>query len=1015
MKCLGALLAVCAAVALGAAAPANWLNDPDEAGRQSRLTGKPALALYTLRDDANCKRFESTLAEPSVAARLSGFVLFRYELQDAAQAVQQLGIEATPPVVAVVAPNGTMIARQEGYLSPGEFLSWLDRAEAQVLLMSPEALAGKSDEQLVALLGHRDPVLREAVVSLLAERRHAGPVVDAFASGGLAVRLSALEVLGQWGAPVEGADPWKPDTVPAVAERLKAWAAAAKLDESSPAPPQEVARDLDLWATGEDGPATLAAYERLARAGKDLLPQVRARMPATWDMAHERLTALRYRLLLPAETVRRDAEIPFRMASPDADTRVQTVAALAEKPDAALKDFFFEALNDPDGKVREAALRGLNATGTEFAREQIVALLADPSPEVRASVLQELTRAPKPELLDDLVAYAEREQEEDLVVQAAGALRELRDRDAAFNELIKLIGHKSWRVRAAAIEALGSVSTSSSSRLAEISARRYPALIKTLRAALKDPDPFVVGKAVEVLSDLSVADVADCLDDLAATAREHPELAVAVMQIVAGNPSLRIRGLPLVREFCTNANPDLRAAALGVLAQVAPAAAAKQFIAGLGDAEASVRQAAADAVLSAGARAAMPFTSNEQEQMVAAARKMSEAANTDERFAGLSVLAALRQGEVALPGLEEIITKDPSYVSRLARVAPSFPYAQRRQLFGAARDLPIDQQTWVELFAAVFTGAPRSDEEFLWKVVAEDPHVPAAPQPVLEAVLEFYGITSGLWYASSAPASATLSLARQAATHLSTGDAARRAMALVLLCRADRPMGLKAAARLAADEAAPADLRLTARELVLGSGDEDAMTAALGEKDEHLRHAAELALVRRFTPFPTTVDVTIGGEPVMAGFLSNTTSSMIISSSFMTGSGVTAWEPPKLPAAVTAALVDEMAGSQDRELALAGDYLKALRGDASGLPALVEAWRQNPTDYTLIDALPKAVAALGDDANVKYVKEVYASFDKDERQYRASALYTSIRSMDGPQAQALRKQMRVDLGPALFR
>ncbi len=1009
------MLAVCAVLALGAAAPptANWLTDPDEAGRQSRLTGKPVLALYTLRDDAECKRFESTLADPSVAARLPNYVLFRYELQDAQQAVQQLGIDTLPPVAAVVAPNGTALARQEGYQSPGEFLSWLDHAEAQMLLTSPEALAAKSDAELVALLGHRDPVLREAVVSLLVQRGHPGPVVDAFGTGGLAVRLSALEVLGQWGAPVEGADPWRPETVPPVVAELKVWAETAKIGEGPPSA-QDVARDLDLWTTGEDGPATMAAYERLARAGRDLLPQVRARTPATWDLAHERLTALRYRLVLPAETVRADAEVPFRMASPDADVRVQTVAALADKPDAALKDFFFEALKDPDGKVREAALRGLNATGTEFAREQIVALLADPSPEVRASVLQELAHSPKPELLDDLVAYAEREQEEDLVVQAARALRPLRDRDAAFNELIKLIGHKSWRVRAEAIEALGSVDTSSSTEMAEIPARRYPVLVKTLRKALKDPDPFVVGKAVEVLSDLSVADVADCLDDLAETARQHPELAVGVMQIIAANPSLRIRGLPLVREFCTSTNPDLRSAALGVLAQVAPAAGGKQFIAGLADPEASVRQAAADAVLGAGARAGMPFTSKEQEQMVAAAKKMAEAADTEERFAGLTLLAAMHQGDVALPGLEEIITKDPSYVSRLARVASSIPYAQRRQLFTAARNLPLDQQTWVELFSAVFTGAPRSDEDFLWKVVDEDPHVPAAPQAVIETVLEFYGITSGLWYASSAPASATVAIMRQATTQLANGDPARRAMALVLLCRGDRDIGLKQAARLAADDATPADLRLTARELLLGVGDKDAITAALDGKDQRLRKAAERALVMRYTPFRGTVDVSINGQPVMAGFLNNSVSSMIVTSTtFTTGSGVSVWEAPKLPAEITPELLDVM--SKDADLALPAAYLKALGGDGSGLPALVDAWRQDRSDYMLIDALPKAVAAVGDDANVKYVKEVYESFSTEERQYRAGALYTAIRGMDGPQAQALRKQMRVDLGPALFR
>ncbi len=548
----------------------------------------------------------------------------------------------------------------------------------------------------------------------------------------------------------------------------------------------------------------MAAYERLARAGRDLLPQVRARTPATWDLAHERLTALRYRLVLPAETVRADAEVPFRMASPDADVRVQTVAALADKPDAALKDFFFEALKDPDGKVREAALRGLNATGTEFAREQIVALLADPSPEVRASVLQELAHSPKPELLDDLVAYAEREQEEDLVVQAARALRPLRDRDAAFNELIKLIGHKSWRVRAEAIEALGSVDTSSSTQMADIPARRYPVLIKTLRGALKDPDPFVVGKAVEVLSDLSVADVADCLDDLAETARQHPELAVGVMQIIADNPSLRIRGLPLVREFCASTNPDLRSAALGVLAQVAPAAGGKQFIAGLADPVASVRQAAADAVLArrrAGRDAVHPEGAG------------ADGGRREEDGGGGGHRGALRRADVAgrhAPGGGGAARPGGDHhegpVLRVAAGAGgaqhplcAAPAALHRGPQPAARPADLGGRC----SRAVFTDAPRSDEDFLWKVVEEDPHVPAAPQAVMETVLEFYGITSGLWYASSAPASVTLALMQQATVHMAKGDSARRAMALVLMCRADRGIGLKKAARLAADEATP--------------------------------------------------------------------------------------------------------------------------------------------------------------------------------------------------------------------
>ena len=352
-----------AAPAADTGAPVTWLSDFTEAGRQSRLTGRPVMALSNLRACPWCRQLEGTFADPTVAPRLHEFVLLRYSLEDDVQTAQALGVEAAP-VIVILSPSGSAVGRQEGYLPAPEFVHWLDGLDAQAALSSPQALAARTDEQLAALLGDRDPVLREDAVTALSERGKAEVVVDALESGKLAARLGALEVLATWGAPVEGADPWKPDTVPPVVKRLRAWAATAKVGPVHASQPEDVARDLDLWTTAEDGPATLAAYERLARAGKDLLPQVRARTPDTWDLTRERLTALRYRLLLPEQTVRQDPQLPFRMAASDPGTRVQAMAALAEHPDPALKDFFFEALSDPDGKVRKAALRGLSATKT---------------------------------------------------------------------------------------------------------------------------------------------------------------------------------------------------------------------------------------------------------------------------------------------------------------------------------------------------------------------------------------------------------------------------------------------------------------------------------------------------------------------------------------------------------------------------------------------------------------------------------------------------------------------------
>ena len=150
--------------------------------------------------------------------------------------------------------------------------------------------------------------------------------------------------------------------------------------------PAEIEQDLQTWIGGEDNAKTRAAYERLARGGAELLPKVREMIPPTWDTRRERLTALRYRLLMSAALAAALPQAPFQMAARDADLRAQALDAVAREvriegggPD--LQGFFVEAFNDPDSKVREAALRGLRETGAGFAKEQVLRLLADPVAE----------------------------------------------------------------------------------------------------------------------------------------------------------------------------------------------------------------------------------------------------------------------------------------------------------------------------------------------------------------------------------------------------------------------------------------------------------------------------------------------------------------------------------------------------------------------------------------------------------------------------------------------------------
>ena len=59
-----------------------------------------------------------------------------------------------------------------------------------------------------------------------AENRTA--VVRAFFEGNLAARLTALELLGPWKAPLGDLDPWVPETVKKHQGTLEKWAAEAK-------------------------------------------------------------------------------------------------------------------------------------------------------------------------------------------------------------------------------------------------------------------------------------------------------------------------------------------------------------------------------------------------------------------------------------------------------------------------------------------------------------------------------------------------------------------------------------------------------------------------------------------------------------------------------------------------------------------------------------------------------------------------------------------------------------------
>lgn len=1040
------------------AAPAAlvWETDWSKAVRRSCATNRPLLALSSLPQCPYCRTFAATLAAPAVTQALQNYVLFRFDLREQEAVTRRLGVYRAPAVV-VMAPNGARLAELEGAAGVTEFVAWLAEVQKKTAVLLDPAALQKDPQRAVALLANQDPLLREAAVDALAAitRNNASPdtvraVLDAFEAGKLAQRIGALELLRLWEAPVEGIDPWKPETVPPAVKRLRAWAEKTPVGALAlKLSPAETDLELRAWMDSEDPVIQRPAYERLARVGVSLLPEVRRLTPPVEGLRRERLTALRYRLLMPPAAAAAMPQIPFLMAERDPATRMHAIDTLAraariEGNAADLEGFFLDAFGDSDPKVREAALRGLRETGAGLAKEHVVKLLADPSPNVRAGILNDLTRAPLREMAAELAAYSQKETDEDLVVHAARALRAMRNKPVCMEALLKLFNHPSWRVRAEAIEAVsggenmwrfGVGSGGEMQSTGKDGLERET--VKALTHALKDDDAFVASKAVAAIGAMDSVDVADCLRDLVAIVDRHPELAVPVIETIARNQTLRKKAAPPIRKLCAHPNAQVRAAALHTLVVCTRIACADELLDGLSDRDAKVRAAAAQSLCEWVQQSQSEFSDDSQKRRPSAStvrdilnaipeatraefsvalRKGIAAEDADERFSALKALALLGDTDVAFPGLLEMIAKDPDRVDGVTWLMRLLDWDKRKQLFEALRGMPIKNHDWGQAMGAAFRDAPDSAESYLWEVFAKDPHVLTSPYYVLSAIVSYYHLPGDMWDANqSGDAGAVARLAQHVREVLAEPTGDRRALALILLCRVQRKEGLVEARRLADLPGAPDDgnalLRKVATQILLIAGEtEDKALAAraMSSGDADLRGIALKVFLATVMSRYHSASIRIGEETIWVSFLTSRRDRSSISARNKP------WTPPTLPDALTVDFLKPFLQDKDPETRSGAAYLLALRGDSSGLPILIEAWRNGGSDSDRVLTLARAFSALNDDRNTRYLREMYAGIDADQKNWVGGEFYWTIRRMQGTEVEQLRRNIRKELGASLM-
>ena len=455
-------------------------------------------------------------------------------------------------------------------------------------------------ENLLRQFDDRSATVREAAIRrLLPHPQETGAhVVAAFRGGNLNVRLTALELLKEWNAPIDNLDPWQSETL--TPERLTAlenWKAekdSIPLHELTEEQRTEAAEEISRMLRISDE-ETEAVRERLARWKTALLPMVYERIKAaTTDRERQRLLTLRYRLVAGESLRERLPDILLRLASTDTAVRRRSAEQLVESAVAEDQMLLRELFSDSDPLVWEISLRGIQKTGGQ-AKTMLLDLLDDPELNIRAAVLRQLEDDPGPGISMKIIEYVKTEKDADLVGHAVRVLRELRKKNdaRATRSLIELLKHESWQVRADAAAALGGERNYYSSRndgtlseAEQLQVDVYVALIETL----EDGDGFVVSKAVEGLQRV---DMVVAVEPLLKVIEHSPDLAGHVVPILNQGNMMQQTALPRLRKMISHENPQVRAAILSGI----PNLGEKELTAGMSDTDERVRIAAAKAVL----------------------------------------------------------------------------------------------------------------------------------------------------------------------------------------------------------------------------------------------------------------------------------------------------------------------------------------------------------------------------------------------------------------------------------
>ena len=509
----------------------------------SQIHKRPMLVVLGAEWCNWCRKLESEIASEEANEILEKWIIAKVDVEEEADIAREMQATALP-ALRVIGVEREVVASREGYLSIAELKEWLQENHLladptiQRVLYESGKLTNDDLKQLVEFLGHRSASIRTAAQKRLTQARNdsEGLVVDALRGGRLAQQLCALQILQSWKAPVATVDPWRPGTINAeITETLVLWLRRARdkdgalVENDTAAMPLNEAKVVELMARllSKHSDKRDGVMAEAVNFGDALVPEVRMRLANTAAIDDSERTVLRellYRLLVGDRMRLEKPMLLAALSSFNAETHRTAALNLLASVTSQDQPMVDELSQDADPLVREMTVSKLQELGELQKSERLQRMLEDKSPSVRTAVLRQLSEHPQDTSIAKLIEYTDRETDEDLLVYATKTLGQLGSQAGADGALIRLAKNVSWRVRAAALDAIGQVFEKQGhhygmNKPSHASAESTAEMAKVILGAAEDSDEFVVERAVAIIPKIV-----------------NDESALSVLEFFAKNP-----------------------------------------------------------------------------------------------------------------------------------------------------------------------------------------------------------------------------------------------------------------------------------------------------------------------------------------------------------------------------------------------------------------------------------------------------------------------------------------------